>query len=65
MGRQYMHQPVDVDTAQQVGLRKSRHPATITFHALRAADEGTIFLVGNDRVWSATTVPAEYLAVQG
>lgn len=64
MGRQYVHLSVDRDTAEQVGRRKSAEPVIITVDAGKANQDGTRFLLGNDRVWLAEAVPVDYLSVQ-
>jgi putative RNA 2'-phosphotransferase len=61
MRRQYVHLSVDAETAQAVGRRKSRCPVVLGVAAADAAATGVRFYVGNDNVWLADHVPAEFL----
>jgi putative RNA 2'-phosphotransferase len=61
MGRQYVHLSVDVETAAQVGRRKSRDPVIIRVRAREAAVDGVRFYLGNEIVWLADAVPPRYL----
>ena len=61
MGRQYVHLSVDVETARQVGRRKSAEPVLLRVRAGAAARDGVRFWQGNEMTWLADGVPAEYL----
>jgi putative RNA 2'-phosphotransferase len=61
MGRQYVHLSPDRATAVQVGLRKARPCAVLRVDAARAWADGVRFYRGNDQVWLADAVPADYL----
>ncbi|MFF1531064.1 RNA 2'-phosphotransferase [Cellulomonas sp. NPDC058312] len=55
MGRQYVHLSVERSTARSVGSRKAREPASFVVAAGLAAEAGTEFYVGDDRVWPRTS----------
>lgn len=61
MGRQYVHLSVDTGTAEQVGRRKSRTPVLLEVRAKIAAASGVAFYRGNDLVWLADQVPAQFI----
>lgn len=61
MGRQYVHLSIDVDTAMQVGGRKTKSPILLEVDASHANKQGVNFYRGNDKVWLADHVPVEYL----
>lgn len=61
MGRQYVHLSIDVDTATQVGRRKSSTPVILQVNAAHAHAAGVTFFRGNDFVWLADEVPALFL----
>ncbi len=61
MGRQYVHLSADVETARAVGGRKSSGPVLLTVAAAEAAAAGVVFYFGNERVWLADVVPAEFI----
>ncbi len=63
MQRQYVHLSTDVATALEVGRRKSRTPVLLRVLARQAAAEDVRFYEGNETVWLADSVPAEYLVV--
>jgi putative RNA 2'-phosphotransferase len=62
MGRQYVHMSADVETAVQVGRRKSRSPVLLRVRAAEAHARGVPFWRGNEKVWLADVVPAEFLS---
>lgn len=64
MGRQSVHLSADVDTALAVGRRKAREPVLLRVLAGQAHRDGIRFWQGNELVWLADTVPAEYLRLQ-
>lgn len=61
MGRQYVHLSPDVEMALTVGRRKAPIPVLIRVEAERAARDGVLFYLGNDKVWLADAVPPRYL----
>lgn len=61
MGRQYVHLSSDVETAIEVGRRKSRNPVILTVEACKAHDQGIRFYLGNEKVWLADDVPPAFL----
>lgn len=61
MDRQYVHLSVDTATAQQVGRRKARFPVLLEVQAKVAAASGVAFYHGNDLVWLANQVPAQFI----
>jgi putative RNA 2'-phosphotransferase len=62
MHRQYVHLSTDSSSAEQVGRRKSATPVILVIDAQRAHDGGTRFWRGNDAVWLADAVAADYLS---
>jgi putative RNA 2'-phosphotransferase len=64
MRRQFVHLSVDEDTATQVARRKGEQIALIEVDALRAYQNGIGFYQGNDKVWLADAIPADYLQAQ-
>lgn len=65
MERQHTHLSVDVQTAQLVGLRKDAKPVILCIEAWRACDAGVVFYEGNETVWLADHVPAEFVSRSG
>jgi putative RNA 2'-phosphotransferase len=61
MGRQYVHLSTDVETASAVGGRKDPTPVILLVDAARAHAAGVAFYEGNEMVWLADAVPAEFL----
>jgi putative RNA 2'-phosphotransferase len=61
MGRQYVHLSTDVETASAVGRRKDPAPLILLVDAARAHAAGVAFYEGNEMVWLADAVPAEFL----
>lgn len=59
--RQYVHLSVDSETALQVGRRRDNAPVLLSIHALKAWEQGVGFYIGNEKVWLAGTVPAEFI----
>lgn len=55
-GRQYVHLSVDVETALQVGKRRDEQPILLKINARKAWDHGTIFYIGNEKVWLADAI---------
>ncbi len=63
MSRQYVHLSTDIETAQQVGFRKTREPVILKINAKKAYDKGINFYIGNEHVWLADYIPSEYIVV--
>lgn len=63
MGRQMVHLSADVEMAEQVGRRRDGHPVILQVDASTAYSDGIEFFKGNDRVWLASKMPAQYLSV--
>jgi putative RNA 2'-phosphotransferase len=63
MSRQQVHLSVDVETALQVGRRKSPSPVILRIDAEQASQNGVQFFQGNDSVWLADGVPAEFVSL--
>ena len=61
MGRQYVHLSVDVETAADVGGRKAERPLLLHVDAAKAAGSGVTFYRGNELVWLADEIPAEFI----
>lgn len=61
MGRQFVHLSVDRETARLVGARKAREPVVLRVAASAAAEAGMAFYAGNEKVWLADFVPAEFI----
>jgi putative RNA 2'-phosphotransferase len=61
MRRQYVHLSTDEATAVQVGLRKADQPVILRISAQQASGSGVPFYPGNEQVWLADHVPAEYI----
>lgn len=62
MGRQYVHLSVNLETATRVGQRRDSNPVLFEVDALAAYHSGIPFYVGNENVWLADSVPAQFLA---
>ena len=61
MGRQYVHLSIDRATAIAVGNRKAAAPVILRVLAHAAAGAGVAFYAGNEKVWLADHVPADYI----
>ena len=61
MGRQFVHLSVDRETALAVGRRKDRSPILLTVTAEAAHRHGVAFYRGNENVWLADVVPADFI----
>ena len=63
MRRQLVHLSVDRETASSVGHRKSANQLMLVIDATSASRDGVMFYAGNDLVWLADHVPAQYIQV--
>ena len=61
MGRQFVHLSTDLETAVQVGRRKAPEPQLLVIDSGAAYGAGVQFRVGNEVVWLAEAVPAEFV----
>jgi len=61
MHRHYVHLSVDMETARQVGCRKSPEPIILVIRAKEANLAGVCFYVGNEHVWLADNVPSRHI----
>lgn len=61
MGRQYVHLSTDQKIAEQVGSRKCPKPIVLMIQAKRANDKGVNFYQGNELIWLADSVPANFI----
>lgn len=62
MGRQYVHLSIDIATASEVGRRKASQPVILNIAATEAFADGVIFYRGNEMVWLADAIPAEFIS---
>lgn len=63
MNRQYVHLSADIETAKEVGRRKSRNPVILTVHAKQGYEDGIGFYLGNEKVWLADVVPSSLIEI--
>ncbi len=61
MRRQYVHLSADEPTALEVARRKAGRPVILTIRAEEAHAAGVRFYQGNDKVWLADALPAEFI----
>ena len=61
MSRQYVHMSVTPDIAVMVAKRRKGNVVILEIDTVKAREAGVEFYVGNDKVWLAKTIPAEYL----
>lgn len=61
MRRQHVHLSEDIDTARQVALRRTQQPVILRVRARQAYEGGIQFYSGNDKVWLAEPVPADFI----
>jgi putative RNA 2'-phosphotransferase len=61
MARQYVHLSPTEQVAREVGRRRDSNPVLLRVDAKRAHADGIAFYLGNDVVWLADAVPAQYL----
>ena len=63
MKRQYVHLSSVIKEAFIVGKRKSKTPIILKVDAKLANNNGCKFYPGNDKIWLAKYVPAEYIVI--
>ncbi|MEL7500811.1 MAG: RNA 2'-phosphotransferase [Planctomycetota bacterium] len=61
MNRQNVHLSIDKATALEVGKRKSKEPVLLRVRSLEASENGVAFYEGNEKVWLADEVPAQFI----
>jgi putative RNA 2'-phosphotransferase len=61
--RQFVHLSVDRGTALEVGRRKTADPVVLRVGTVAALAGGVLFLVGNETVWLAASIPAGFVSV--
>jgi putative RNA 2'-phosphotransferase len=61
MRRQFVHLSVDTAMAREVGRRKSPQPTILRILAREAYQACIPFYVGNEHVWLADAIPAQYI----
>lgn len=61
MGRQFVHLSADRGTAVAVGRRKSISPVVLMVDVVAAEAAGVVFYEGNELVWLAESVPAQFV----
>ena len=65
MNRQYVHLSEDIETARIVGKRKDREPVVLIVDAESAFKNEISFYHGNEKIWLAETIPAEFITNSG
>lgn len=63
MSRQYVHLSEDIETANLVGKRKDGNPIILMINTENARAKGINFYLGNEKVWLADSIPAEFIEV--
>jgi putative RNA 2'-phosphotransferase len=63
MRRQYVHLSTEKETATQVAGRKQGQVVILEIRAGQAHRDGVKFYLGNQMVWLADAIPAEYIIV--
>lgn len=61
MERQYVHLSCDRQTAVEVGKRRDDKPVILAVHAAAAWRDGVPFYHGNETIWLADRIPAQYI----
>lgn len=62
MCRHFVHLSVCIETAIQVGSRKSRTPIILIIDAKSAYKDDIKFYQGNEQIWLADYVPRDYIS---
>jgi putative RNA 2'-phosphotransferase len=63
MNRHYVHLSLDKRGAYNVGRRKAYYPAILRISAKQASEDGINFYIGNDIIWLADSIPAQYITI--
>ena len=61
--RQYVHLSQEIDTAVTVGKRRDRNPVILVINAGLAYHYGIKFYHGNDNIWLADKIPAQFIKI--
>lgn len=61
--RQYVHLSQDRETAITVGKRRDDNPAILHIDAVTAWKDGIKFYHGNETIWLADDIPANYITL--
>ncbi len=61
MGRQYIHLSIDIESANEVGLRRTKKPIIIKIEAREAHDAGISFYKEKDGIWLSDAIPIEFI----
>lgn len=64
MGRKYVHLSTDVETALEVGRRRSGNPVVLVIDAGRAWQDGVQFYRGNENTWLSDAIEPEYISIK-
>jgi putative RNA 2'-phosphotransferase len=62
MLRQYVHLSSTVQEAINVGKRKDPNPVILKIDAKKAYEDGVKFYLGNENIWLADFIPANYIS---
>jgi len=60
--RQYVHLSQEQETATTVGRRRDDNPVVLSIDALAAWKDGVKFYHGNEMIWLADSIPANYIS---
>ena len=61
MKRQFVHLSADINTAVMVGKRRDSNPIILEINSEMAYEAGIKFYVGNESIWLAERIPAQYI----
>jgi len=62
-GRQYVHLSSDVESAHQVGSRRTKEPTILKILAQKAYTAGVNFYKEKDEIWLSDAIPAEFITL--
>ncbi|MGB4503918.1 MAG: RNA 2'-phosphotransferase [Syntrophaceticus sp.] len=60
-GRQYVHLSLDIKSAYEVGLRRTKDPVILKILAQKAYDSGINFYREKEGVWLSDSIPPEFI----
>lgn len=61
MNRQYVHLSVNIESAREVGLRRTNKPVILKIAAQEAYNSGVNFYKEKDNIWLADPIPAKFI----
>ncbi len=61
MGRQYVHLSIDIKSANEVGLRRTKEPTILKILARKANSAGVDFYREKNGIWLSDPIPAEFI----